>query len=239
MLTGGQMNLSMTNSRPDNDSGENAAVLDASIPQDDVSHLYNRIAPVYDFWGQLTETRPRNRALELADVKDGEDILEVAVGTGLAFYEISKRNPNGTNSGIDLSDGMLSKAKKRLASLSHTNYSLKIGTAFHLDLDVESIDTLVNNYMFDLIPFADIEKILIEFKRVMRPGGKLILVNMTEAEQTGGNIYKFIYKISPRLMGGCRPVALSGLLEKTGFRIDIREYYQQMLFPSEVIRAYK
>ena len=233
------MNSSMTSSGPDNDAIKNVATLDARIPPDDVSHLYDRIAPVYDFWGQLTETRARNRALELAGVRDGEDILEVAVGTGLAFYEIAKNNPNGTNTGIDLSAGMLSKAKKRLSSLPHTNYCLKIGTAFHLNSDNESIDTLINNYMFDLIPFADIERILTEFRRVLRPGGKLILVNMTEAEQAGGNIYKFIYKLSPRLMGGCRPVALSGLLEKTGFRIDIREYYQQMLFPSEVIRAYK
>ena len=233
------MNSSMQSHGPQNDSGKNVAVLDASIPQDDVSCLYNRIAPVYDLWGRLTETRARNRAIDLADIKDGEDILEVAVGTGLAFYEIVKRNPNGTNTGIDLSEGMLSKAKKRLKLLSHSNYSLTIGNAFQLDMDDESVDKLMNNYMFDLIPFADIERILAEFGRVLRPGGKLILVNMTEAEQAGGNIYKFIYRISPRLMGGCRPVALSDLLEKVGFQVNTREYYQQMLFPSEVIRAYK
>ena len=40
------------------------------------------------------------------------NILEVAVGTGLAFYEIVKRNPEGTNIGIDISSGMLKKARK-------------------------------------------------------------------------------------------------------------------------------
>ncbi len=41
-------------------------------------------------------------------------------------------------------------------------------------------DLLVNNYMFDLIAFDDIDAILEEFKRVLKNGGKLILVNMTE-----------------------------------------------------------
>lgn len=233
------MRFSMPCCGLDNGKQDTSAALDAEIPQKHIPHLYDRIAPVYDFWGRLTETRARARALEIADIKDGQDILEVAVGTGLAFYEIARRNPNGTNIGIDLSNGMLSEARKRLKSLAHTNYSLGIGTAFQLEMEDESIDTLVNSYMFDLIPHAGVEDILLEFKRVLRPGGRLILVNMTEAEQPAANIYKFIYRISPGLIGGCRPVSLSRALEKAGFKMDVREYHQQMLFPSEVIRAYK
>ena len=77
--------------------------------------MYDRIAAIYDIWGKLTESHARNRAIELAEIKDGQTILEVAVGTGPAFYEIVKRNPNGTNAGIDLSQGMLEKAKKRVS----------------------------------------------------------------------------------------------------------------------------
>jgi hypothetical protein len=40
-------------------------------------------------------------------------------------------------------------------------------------------------------------------------------------------------------MGGCRGVQLTDLLTQHGFRIEVREYIQQMLFPSEVILAYK
>lgn len=213
--------------------------MDARIPQSRVGYLYDQIAPVYDLWARITESKARNRALELADIKNGQDILEVAVGTGMAFYEIARNNPKGTNTGIDLSKGMLSEARKRLQSLPHENYRLSIGTAFQLEVDTESVDTLVNNYMFDLLPFADFEKILLEFRRALRPGGKLILINMTEAEHFAGRIYSVFYRISPRLMGGCRAVKLTDLLLKIGFRIDVREYHQQMLFPSEVIRAYK
>lgn len=51
--------------------------------------------------------------------------------------------------------------------------------------------------------------------------------------------YDFIYNISPRLMGGCRGVNLSDKLIEHGFRVESREYIQQLLFPSEVILAYK
>ena len=43
---------------------------------------------------------------------DGQSILEVAVGTGMAFREILRRNPRGQNRGIDLSPGMLSRASR-------------------------------------------------------------------------------------------------------------------------------
>ena len=219
--------------------GPKKKTLDARIEQGQIGALYDRIAPIYDIWGKLTESRARNRAIELAGIKDGQSILEVAVGTGLAFYEIVRRNPNGNNTGIDLSNGMLAKAKKRLGRLSEVNYALKIGSAFHLSIEDESIDTLVNNYMFDLIPFEDMDRILLEFRRVLKKDGKLVLVNMTEGERFGSKLYDVIYNISPKTMGGCRGVKLTERLQKLGFNVEVRAYYQQMLFPSEVILARK
>ena len=213
--------------------------MDARVSQNEIGHVYDGIAGIYDIWGRLTEARARDRALELAEIQDGQHILEVAVGTGLAFYEIVRHNPHGHNLGIDLSKGMLEKAEQRLKALGQANYSLRVGTAFALPLEDESVDILVNNYMFDLIAFEDMERVLAEFKRVLRKGGKLILVNMTEGERWGSRIYDRVYSLSPKLMGGCRGVKLSGTLQEYGFKVDVREYYQQLLFPSEVIRAYK
>jgi ubiquinone/menaquinone biosynthesis C-methylase UbiE len=213
--------------------------LDARVPQSEIGQIYDRIAFIYDVWGRLTESHARNRALELAELQDGLDILEVAFGTGLALCEIVKRNRQGQNLGIDLSKGMLRKTAQRLRRLGKVNYSLQIGTAFDLDLENECVDLLMNNYMFDLIAFEDMGRVLAEFRRVLRRGGKLILVNMTEGEGWGSQIYDWLYNLSPKLMGGCRGVKLSELLQEYGFKVDVREYYQQLLFPSEVIRAYK
>jgi ubiquinone/menaquinone biosynthesis C-methylase UbiE len=216
-----------------------AEMPDAQVRQSEMSALYDKLSGIYDIWGKLTESRARNRAIKLAKIRDGQNVLEVAVGTGLAFYEIVKRNPNGSNAGIDLSPGMLEKAKTRLEKLSGANYTLGIGTAFDLPVKNESVDVVMNNYLFDLIPYEDMDKVLSEFKRVLKKGARLILVNMTKGERFGSNLYDFVYRISPRTMGGCRGVNLSERLERHGFRVEAREYHQQLLFPSEVIAAYK
>ena len=211
--------------------------MDAKLSQSEIPKVYDSLSKTYDIWGKLAETKARNRALELADIHDGQNILEVAVGTGLAFYEIVKKNPNGTNTGIDISPGMLKKAEKRLLGLSNANYQLKIGNAFKIEEAAEHFDLLVNSYMFDLIAFKEMDGVLMEFKRVLKKGGKLILVNMTAGESFGSGIYSLIYRISPKLFGGCREVGLSDKLQQNGFDILAREYHQQLLFPSEVILA--
>ncbi|KAF0218967.1 MAG: type 11 SAM-dependent [Geobacteraceae bacterium] len=213
--------------------------LDARVSQDEIGHVYDRLSGVYDIWGKLTESRARRRAIELASIEDGQSVLEVAVGTGLAFFEIVQRNPSGRNVGIDLSTGMLSKARKRLGKLSGVQYELSIGTAFDLQVENESVDLLMNNYMFDLIPYEEMDMVLMEFKRVLKAGGRLILVNMTEGEKWGSKLYDFIYNLSPKAMGGCRGVRLSEKLKSHGFTVEVREYHQQLLFPSEVILARK
>ena len=219
--------------------GTGKKVLDARVGQKQIGSVYDRIAPVYDIWAMLTESKARNRALALAEIKDGQSVLEVAVGTGVAFSEIVKRNPNGVNTGIDLSKGMLARAKKRVSRLSGANYSLRVGSAFDLNIEDESIDTLVNNYMFDLIAFEDMDRMLAEFKRVLKKGGKLVLVNMTEGERFGSRLYDLVYRISPKTMGGCRGIRLTDRLSAQGFTVKTREYHQQLLFPSEVILAYR
>ena len=213
--------------------------LDARLSQKDIVTLYDSLSGVYDLWGTLAESRARKRALELADIKDGQKILEVAVGTGLAFYEIVKRNQNGQNLGIDISPGMLSKAEKRLRKLAGGNYELKLGNVFHLPAEDGQFDLVVNNYMFDLIPFEQMDLILSEFRRVLKKEGKLILVNMTVGERWGSGLYDFIYRVSPKSIGGCRGIRLSDKLIRQEFTVEVREYHQQLLFPSEVIVARK
>ena len=127
--------------------------MDATISQAEIPSVYDSLSKTYDIWGKLAETQARNRAIELADIQDGQTILEVAVGTGLGFYGIVQQNPNGVNIGVDISTGMLKKAKKRLGKLPEANYELKVESAFNLEAEDNYFDLLMNNYMFDLIAF--------------------------------------------------------------------------------------
>ena len=222
-----------------NKDSRSTDTLDAKVPQEEIAQLYDGMAWFYDIWATLTETKAQNRAIELANIQDKSIILDVAVGTGKLFNRIVKRNPNGRNIGIDISEGMLEKAKSRLSKQSNSNYSLDIGSAFNITVDNHSVDLLFNNYMFDLIPFNQMGAVINEFSRVLKSNGKLVLVNMTRAEHFGAGLYEKIYRVSPTLLGGCRGIQLSNLLADHSFIIEKREYIQQMLFPSEVILATK
>ena len=217
----------------------NSELLEARVPQEDVGKLYDRTAWFYDIWASLTESKAQKRAIEIAEVQNKTTILDVAVGTGRLFRKIVKQNPDGTNYGIDISQGMLAKAKMKLSKEENKSYSLEIGSAFDIRMDDGSVDILFNNYMFDLILFDQMDNVINEFARVLKPGGKLVLVNMTKTEQFGTGLYERIYRISPPLMGGCRGVQMFDLLTEHGFKLITREYVQQMLFPSEVILAIK
>lgn len=220
-------------------SDKNPSILDAKIEQGKISDVYRKIARIYDTWGKFTESKARDRCLELDQIKDGESVLEVAVGTGLAFEQILKSNPSGHNEGIDLTDEMLAKARTKAEELGIKNYNLKIGNAYNPDFPDKRFDLLINNYMFDLLPEADFEKVLLEFNRVLRPGGRLILVNMAKGEHWYNHIWEALYKLKPSLLGGCRGVYLSPYLEKVGFQNIKREFISQYTWPSEVVFANK
>ena len=218
---------------------EKQKILKARVSQADAGKLYDRLAGVYDIWSYLTEAHARKRSLELADMRDGQAILEVAVGTGLAFVEMVKKNPRGRNFGIDISQGMLGKAERQLQLAGCSNYELFVANALDIPAEDQSFDVLLNNYLFDLLEEDDWPRVLKEFYRVLKPGGKLVVVYMTFGQKLGSGIYQKLYRLSPSLMGGCRGIRLSGHPETHGFEVKVRQYVQQFFFPSEVLLATK
>jgi ubiquinone/menaquinone biosynthesis C-methylase UbiE len=212
-------------------------IADAKLKKKDVVDVYTKTAPIYDLWGSLTETKARQRSLALAQIQDGMSILEVAIGTGLTFQEILKSNPSGQNIGVDLTPAMLDKAKARIVKLGMNNYQIAVGDAYDLKFANAQFDLLVNNYMFDLLPEKDFVAVLKEFKRVLKPGGMLVLVNMTKGEHFYERFWETVYRINPRWLGGCRGVLLSGALKEAGFTNITREAISQFGFPSEIISA--
>lgn len=143
----------------------------AQIEKGRVPGIYRRIAPSYDLWAWLTESKARDRCLDLAAIRDGEDVLEVAVGTGLAFERVLAANPHGRNEGVDLTEAMLIRAERKAAKSGSKNYRLRVGDAYALDFADNSFDVLINNYMFDLLPQQDFPAVLGEFRRVLRRAG--------------------------------------------------------------------
>lgn len=203
-----------------------------------VVDTYTRLAPLYDLWARLTETRARRRAVTLADVQDGQSVLEVAVGTGLTFADLLRANPGGRTEGIDLTPAMLARARKRAERTPGAGrWHLQAGDAYALPFGDATFDVVHNAYMFDLLPEADFGRVLGEMRRVLKPGGRLVLVNMGQGRRSWHRIPEAIYRFRPQWMGGCRGVALSEAVAAAGFEAQSREEVVQCGFPSEVIVA--
>jgi hypothetical protein len=60
---------------------------------------------------------------------------------------------------------------------------------------------------------------------------------MTIAERRRDDLYRWVYRLRPRLLGGCRGVRLAAYLEAAGFGVERRDYIAQLGFPSEVLLA--
>ncbi len=212
------------------------ASLPAGVSQADVPKVYARVAPMYDLWAALTESRARRRALSLASIQDGERILEVAVGTGGTFAEVLRQNPHGENVGLDLTPEMLARARAK-AERTGVPHTLSLGDARALQQPDGRFDLVLNAYMFDLLPEDAFSGVLGEMRRVLRPGGRLVLTNMARGRRPHERLYEAIYRLRPSLLGGCRGVGLGPHLEAAGFRVTHEERLSQLGFPTEILVA--
>ncbi|MEI9477025.1 MAG: methyltransferase domain-containing protein [Deltaproteobacteria bacterium] len=217
----------------------NQEILAARYTHEEIVRKYNWIAPIYDLFGILMESKARQRAIDMAAIKNGEKILEVAFGTGLNFVEILKRNPEGWVNGIDVSRKMLERARKRISKTGQNNYALYLGDCRHLPFEDGTFDILMTEYLLDILPVEDFIPILLEFRRVLKDGGEIVLVNMTKGERWLNKIYEGIYKLKPPLLAGCRGVMAQPFLEEIGFKEFEREFVSQLGFPSEVVLGVK
>ena len=144
-----------------------------------VRKKYNRIAGLYDLLTSGNEKRRFSswRKNFISPLKG--TILEIGIGTGKS---IKYYNENCKLLGIDLSEKMLQRAKERLARSGRENVTLKQMNAENLDLENDSFDYVVTSCVFCSVP--DPVKGLKEIRRVLKPSGKLIMMEHVLSKNT-------------------------------------------------------
>ncbi|UWR75705.1 class I SAM-dependent methyltransferase [Phaeobacter inhibens] len=154
-----------------------------------VETSYARWAPVYDkTFGAITNVG-RRRAVGYVNEHRNGRVLEVGVGTGLSL-PLYKSHLKVT--GIDFSEDMLRKAKKRVAEnkLHHVE-ALRQMDARALDFPDATFDTVSAMHVLSVVP--DPEKVMGEIARVLKPGGKVVITNHFLREQ---GVLAFIERVS-------------------------------------------
>ena len=144
--------------------------------------MFDRIAGFYDRMNTVMTAglhhRWRERAADLAAVRAGSSALDVATGTGdLAIALAARVGPGGEVIGTDFSERMLELARAKAASAGLGRLRFEPGNALSLPYEDGRFDAATVG--FGARNFSDLERGLRELARVVRPGGHVVVLEIT------------------------------------------------------------
>ena len=203
--------------------------------------FYDKISHVYDLLAEHSEGPIRRAGLEKLDAQPGEKVLEIGCGTGHSLVSLAQSvGPTGKVYGLDLSERMLDVARDNLhkAGLAE-RVELTCGDAVKLAYPSDALDAIFMSFTLELFDTPEIPKVLAECKRVLRPGGRIVVVAVSKNGEGGLilELYEWSHRHFPNLVD-CRPIFVRQSLETAGFRIESTER-KMMWVPVEVVLAVK
>jgi demethylmenaquinone methyltransferase/2-methoxy-6-polyprenyl-1,4-benzoquinol methylase len=152
-----------------------------TLEEGQVRAMFDRIARVYDRMNSVMTVgmhhRWRERAADLAALRTGDRALDVATGTGDLAIALARRvGPGGEVVGSDFSDGMLALARVKAPGLRW-----EWGNALALPYPDDGFDAATVG--FGARNFSDLDRGLAEMARVVRPGGRVVVLEITTPQR--------------------------------------------------------
>ena len=169
-----------------------------------VQRMFGAIAQRYDLNNRLhsfwQDQRWRRRGARLAGPTEGADVVDVACGTGdlsEVFHDLGAKQVTG----VDFTPEMLQIARQRADRSGRSKVEYVQGDAMGLDLPDECADIV--SIAFGLRNVEDPSVALAEFRRVLRPGGRLLVLEFSEPKNP---LLRFANRVYTR---GVLPVTAS------------------------------
>jgi demethylmenaquinone methyltransferase/2-methoxy-6-polyprenyl-1,4-benzoquinol methylase len=161
--------------------------------------MFDRIAPVYDAMNHtMTAGLDRRwRRIAVAEaVRPGDRVLDVCCGTG--DLAIAARRAGGDVTGLDFSDKMLERARRKAPEIEWVQ-----GDALALPFEDSSFDAVTVG--FGVRNVEDLETALRELRRVLRPGGRLAILEITTPVGAPARFYRLWFDRVIPLVGKVLP----------------------------------
>ena len=190
--------------------------MDAALEKRQVQRAYELYAPVYDFIFDWIFAPGRTAAVKQLAIQRSDSLLEVGIGTGLnlPLYPWSCQL-----TGIDLMQEMLDKAVERVHNLAMPNVTLKVMDATSMDFGENEFDKAVATYVISAVP--DPVSVLREMRRVVRPGGTIVILNHFRSERrVFGHVEDLVAPVCTRL-GWKSNLAMTPLLTRVGLTPEL------------------
>ncbi len=153
--------------------------------KEEVAQMFNNISGRYDFLNHFLslgiDKLWRKKAVKMLREIQPKRILDIATGTGDFAIESLKLTPNEVV-GIDISEGMLEKGREKMKKRGVDNIvSMRLGDSEDLPFEDNYFDALTVG--FGVRNFENLEKGLSEMLRVVRPGGKLLVLEFSKPKK--------------------------------------------------------
>jgi len=144
--------------------------------------MFDRIAGLYDRMNSVMTAGLhhawRRRAADLAELSPGGRALDVATGTGDLAFELAARvGPEGEVVGMDFAEKMLELARAKTAAHPGSRVRFESGNALALAYPDDAFDAATVG--FGARNFSDLQRGLSEMARVVRPGGRVVILEIT------------------------------------------------------------
>lgn len=186
---------------------------------------YDRISRIYDL---LTagEKRFIRKGVELLNVTPAEKFADIGCGTGTGLnYIKSQLFQKGLLLGIDISHQMLLESQQKIG-LNTPGHFLVQGDGAKLPIKSGLLDGIISTFTLELFSKKEMPIVLDEFRRVLKPDGRLVIVAMAqEPHSLAIDIYEWLHEQFPVAID-CRPIPLFDLLTDQGFEIKSLETEQ-------------
>lgn len=212
-----------------------------------VGEMFDAIAPAYDFMNTMMtgglHVRWRNRALKMVSTllpQGGPKmVLDVACGTGDVSFRLHELFPKAHITGLDLSPGMLEIAERKLAMMdlsAQKHITFLEGDSLKMPFPDETFDVVTVAY--GVRNFERLEDGYREMRRVMKPGGVICVIELSEPSngliKGGYRVYSRhvipvvgrmvshdtrAYSYLPESIAACpQREEMTALMEKAGFK---------------------
>ncbi|HEX4211009.1 MAG TPA: ubiquinone/menaquinone biosynthesis methyltransferase [Candidatus Binataceae bacterium] len=167
-----------------------------------IREMFGRIVPRYDTVNSLMtlglDARWRRETVAMAQPR-GADALDIATGTGELAFEMVRQGARMV-SGVDFCLAMVQVAqRKRVAASISGRLSFATGDAMALPFHDNTFDCIVNGFMLRNV--ADLPTTFAEMERVLRPGGRLVCLDLTPPRGPMKPFFKWYIALWVPLLG--------------------------------------
>ncbi len=170
-------------------------------------------------------------------------VIEFGCGTGRLAETLLARHMggDGTYVGLDISTTMVALARRRLEPWRDRAEVRRTTGSMALDLPSGGFDRFVSTYVLDLLGEDDIRRLLSEAHRLLSADGRLCLASLTHGQtpltRLVSRTWQRVHALRPRLVGGCRPIAICECLDRRRWKVRHRAVIARYGVSSEVLVA--